>query len=61
MHTLLIKNKTVLIIAYRMRTVAGVDKVVVLSDGIVKEEGTPDELMKQDGIYKHMAELQTKS
>lgn len=57
----LIKNKTVLIIAHRMRTVAGVDKVVVLSDGIVNEEGTPDELMKQDGIYKHMAELQTKS
>jgi ATP-binding cassette subfamily B protein len=57
----LIKNKTVLIIAHRMRTVSGADKVVVLSDGIAKEQGTPDELMKQDGIYKHMADLQMQS
>ena len=57
----LIQNKTVLIIAHRMRTVRGADKVVVLSDGIVKEQGAPDELMKQNGIYKHMAELQTQS
>ena len=57
----LIQNKTVLIIAHRMRTVRGADKVVVLADGIVKEQGAPDELMKQNGIYKHMAELQTQS
>lgn len=57
----LIKNKTVLIIAHRMRTVSGADKVVVLADGIAKEQGTPDELMKQDGIYKHMADLQMQS
>ena len=57
----LIQNKTVLIIAHRMRTVSGADKVVVLADGIVKEQGAPDELMKQNGIYKHMAELQTQS
>ncbi|HBL83162.1 MAG TPA: ABC transporter ATP-binding protein [Clostridiales bacterium] len=57
----LIQNKTVLIIAHRMRTVSGADKVVVLADGIVKEQGAPDELIKQNGIYKHMAELQTQS
>ena len=57
----LIKNKTVLIIAHRMRTVSGADKVVVLADGIVKEQGAPDELIKQDGIYKHMADLQMQS
>lgn len=57
----LIKDKTVLIIAHRMRTVSGADKVVVLADGIVKEQGTPDELAKQDGIYKHMLKLQTQS
>ncbi len=57
----LIKNKTVLIIAHRMRTVAGVDKIVVLKDGVVAESGTPEELRKQDGIYKHMAELQLQS
>ena len=57
----LIQNKTVLIIAHRMRTVSGADKVVVLADGIVKEQGMPDELLKQNGIYRHMAELQTQS
>lgn len=57
----LIQNKTVLIIAHRMRTVSGADKVVVLADGIVKEQGAPNELIKQNGIYKHMAELQTHS
>lgn len=57
----LIKDKTVLVIAHRMRTVAGADKIVVLSDGYVAEQGTPDELMKKDGIYRHMAQLQTQS
>ena len=57
----LIKNKTVLIIAHRMRTVAGADKIVVLSEGHVAEQGTPKELMKQEGIYRHMVELQTES
>ena len=57
----LIQNKTVLIIAHRMRTVSGADKVVVLADGVVKEQGAPNELIKQNGIYKHMAELQTQS
>ena len=55
----LIKNKTVLIIAHRMRTVAGADKIVVLSDGVVAEQGSPSELYAQNGIYTHMADLQT--
>ncbi len=54
----LIQNKTVLIIAHRMRTVDGVDKIVVLKDGVVAESGTPEELKKQNGIYKHMVEVQ---
>lgn len=57
----LIKNKTVLVIAHRMRTVAGADKIVVLSDGVVAEQGTPSELMEKNGIFKRMAELQTQS
>lgn len=57
----LVKDKTVLIIAHRMRTVAGVDKIVVLKDGIVAEEGTPKELMQKEGIYHHMAMLQKQS
>lgn len=54
----LIKNKTVLVIAHRMRTVSGADKVVVLADGIVAEQGAPEELMRTGKIYPHMMQLQ---
>lgn len=54
----LIKNKTVLVIAHRMRTVAGADKIVVLKDGVVAEQGTPDELIKKNGVFRHMSDLQ---
>ena len=57
----LIADKTVLVIAHRMRTVAGADKIVVLAGGAVAEEGSPKELMEKDGIYARMVELQTKS
>ena len=57
----LIQNKTVLIIAHRMRTVDGVDKIVVLKDGAVAEQGTPEQLKQQNGIYKHMVDLQLQS
>ena len=54
----LIKDKTVLVIVHRMRTVSGADKVVVLSDGSVAEWGTPEELMDTGRIYPHMVKLQ---
>ena len=57
----LLQGKTVLVIAHRMRTVAGADKIVVLSDGMVAEEGDPDTLLQQDGIYTRMVKLQTES
>ena len=57
----LIKNKTVMIIAHRMRTVSGADKIVVLKDGVVAEQGTPAELVEKKGIFAHMVELQTES
>lgn len=57
----LIQNKTVLIIAHRMRTVDGADKIVVLKDGVVAEQGTPDELKKNNGIYRHMIDTQLES
>lgn len=57
----LIKNKTVLIIAHRMRTVAGADKVIVLANGFVEEQGTPDKLLNLEGLYSHMVALQTES
>ena len=57
----LIKDKTVLIIAHRMRTVENADKIVVLSGGHVAEEGRPDELMERRGIFSHMVALQKES
>lgn len=57
----LIQNKTVLMIAHRMRTVAGADKIVVLKDGEVAEEGAPKELLKKNGVFRHMADLQMES
>ena len=57
----LVKDKTVLIIAHRMRTVAGADQIVVLKDGGVAEQGTPEKLLENNGIYRHMTELQNRS
>lgn len=57
----LVKGKTVLIIAHRMRTVEAADNIVVLSDGIVAENGTHEELMKENGLYHRMVDLQTAS
>lgn len=57
----LVEQKTVLIIAHRMRTVENADKIVVLSGGTVAEMGTPEELMKQNGAFARMVKLQTES
>lgn len=55
----LVRDKTVLIIAHRMRTVANADKIVVLDHGSVVESGSPEALKKQNGIFAHMVERQT--
>ena len=57
----LLVGKTVLVIAHRMRTVAGADHIVVLENGHVAEQGTPAELMQKGGLYRHMVELQSQS
>ncbi len=57
----LIVGRTVLIIAHRMRTVEAADKIIVLSDGVAAESGTHKELMKQNGLYRRLVELQTAS
>ncbi len=57
----LVRRKTVLIIAHRMRTVAGADHIVVLENGKVIQQGSPDQLMRQGGLYRHMTELQKES
>lgn len=55
----LLAGKTVLVIAHRMRTVQSADKVVVLAEGKVAEQGSPVELLAMDGIFAHMVRLQT--
>ena len=55
----LIKDKTVMVIAHRMRTVAGANKIVVLSDGRVAEQGSPAELLKSGSVFADMVRLQT--
>ena len=57
----LLSGKTVLVIAHRMRTVEAADKIVVLADGRVAEEGAPAELMAKGGLYRRMVELQQQS
>jgi ATP-binding cassette subfamily B protein len=58
----LIQNKTVVVIAHRMRTVSGADKIIVLSDGVIAEEGSPAELFaKEDSMFSRMAQLQAAS
>lgn len=54
----LLVGKTVLVIAHRMRTVEAADKIIVLADGRVAEEGTPAELMNKNGLYHRMVDLQ---
>ena len=57
----LLVGKTVLVIAHRMRTVEAADKIIVLADGRVAEEGTPAELMNKNGLYHRMLDLQRQS
>ncbi len=57
----LIKNKTVIIIAHRMRTIANADNIIVLDDGKIAEKGSPDELIANDGLFKKMVDLQNLS
>ena len=57
----LLAGNTVLVIAHRMRTVAGADHIVVLENGHVAEQGTPAELMERGGLYRRMVELQSES
>ena len=57
----LLQNKTVLVIAHRMRTVEAADKIVVLKDGMVAEQGKPEDLMNTGGEFAKMVNLQSES
>ena len=54
----LIKDKTVLIIAHRMRTIIDADKIIVIKDGKVQECGRADELIEKGGIFSKMYKTQ---
>lgn len=57
----MLAGKTVLVIAHRMRTVEAADKIVVLADGKVAEQGSPSELMEKSGLFRRMVALQRQS
>ena len=57
----LLANKTVIVIAHRMRTIENADKVVVLKDGRVAEQGAPADLMAAGGEFARMVRLQRES
>lgn len=57
----LVRGKTVLVIAHRMRTIEAADKIVVLDKGVVAESGTNDELMQRNGLYRKLVDLQTQA
>lgn len=54
-------GKTVIVIAHRLRTIANADKIVVLDDGNIVEEGTHDDLVSSNGLYRHLWDLQLRS
>ena len=57
----LVRGKTVLVIAHRMRTIEAADQIIVLDQGVVAESGNHDTLMKKHGLYRKLVELQTES
>lgn len=57
----LVEGKTVLVIAHRLRTIAGADHIVVLENGKVTEQGTHEELMARHGLYEHLYSIQRKN
>ena len=57
----LVKGKTVLVIAHRMRTVENADQIILLDGGVVAERGTHDMLMKKNGLYVRLVKLQSDS
>lgn len=57
----LVRDKTVLVVAHRMRTIEGADRVVVLRDGVVEEQGSPRDLVAEGGTFANMVRLQSQS
>jgi ATP-binding cassette subfamily B protein len=55
------KEKTVIMIAHRLSTVADADRIFVLSDGKLEEQGSHDDLMRQNGLYRRMFDEYSRS
>ena len=54
----LCKNKTLLVIAHRLKTIKDADQILVISDGKIIERGNHEKLMEKDGVYAHMVSVQ---
>ena len=57
----MVKNKTLLVIAHRLNTIRDTDNIIVIKEGNIAEQGTHNELIALNGIYKNMVELQNKN
>ena len=57
----LVKDKTVVVIAHRLRTVVNADQILVLKDGKLIESGKHEELIKKNGLYKQLYQIQMES
>jgi subfamily B ATP-binding cassette protein MsbA len=55
----LMENRTSLVIAHRLSTIQRADKIIVLDGGLIVEEGTHDQLMANNGLYRKLVDMQT--
>ena len=55
---MLVKGRTVIVIAHRLKTIKDADRIIVLNNGEIQEEGTHDELIRRQGLYSHLWEIQ---
>ena len=57
----LVENRTVVMVAHKLRTISQADKIIVIKDGEIVQEGTHTELLLSDGEYKKLWDIQNKT